>query len=73
MNLCRYICAVVVLIAASLTPSRCSDIAEQAMAYEDAGEPIEITIERSAQGVDYRIERPNGERTPETYAFKIGS
>lgn len=73
MTLCRYICAVVVLVAVSLTPSSCSDVAEQAMAYEDAGEPIEITIERSAQGVDYSVERSGGDRTSNMFAYKIGS
>lgn len=73
MTLCRYICAVVVLVAASLTPSSCSDVAEQAMAYEDAGQPIEITIERSAQGVDYRVERSGGDLASKTYADEIGS
>lgn len=34
MTLSRYMCAVVVLIVASLTPSSCSDIGEQAMAFE---------------------------------------
>ncbi|MEX0821332.1 MAG: hypothetical protein WD021_04230 [Rhodothermales bacterium] len=73
MTLGRYICAVVVLVAASLTPSGCSDVAEQAMAYENAGEPIEITIERSAQGVDYSVDRYTGDRTSNMFAYKIGS
>lgn len=48
MTFCRYASAVVILIVASLTPTSCSDVAEPAIAAEEAeikfvGDPADLS------------------------------
>lgn len=73
-SLSRYAVAVVVLIVASLTPSSCSDVAEEAMAYEVTGASVMDDLAREGRvedvklGVDLQVDR-----APETDAEEIGS
>lgn len=56
MKVSRYFCAVVVLIVASLTPSGCSDVAEQALAYEETVVMEDVTVDRNAQEEETKID-----------------
>lgn len=56
MKVSRYLCAVVVLIVASLTPSGCSDVAEQALAYEESAAVDGVTVDRTERDGDLKID-----------------
>lgn len=74
MSLSRYVLAVVVLIVTSLTPSSCSDVAEEAMAYEVTGAAVRVDLTREGRmervdlGADLQLDG-----APESDTDEIGS
>lgn len=68
MTASRYICAVVVLVVASLTPSSCSELGEQALAFEES-EPMaieEFVFDGDVRGAAHRADRKPASDSNET-------